>query len=153
MPLSVPMHALAAAPCQVTIRPFRPSDAAGVAHVMRDNPDVQFLGWEEDLFRRIDECNAIVLVAVDQREAVLGAIIGGVMGFRGTVNHLAVARPLRRSGLGRALFEQVKRIFAEKQIRRVFIFVDKNADGAAAFWRSQGFRETKNEMTYEIDVV
>jgi ribosomal protein S18 acetylase RimI-like enzyme len=128
-------------------------DIPKIVAVMKEDEHVQFLDWECELLAHTESCNGIVLVAVDDRDSIVGAVIGGAMGFRGTINHLAVSREARGAGVGRALFQAIKQRFAEMRIYRLFLFVQEGAQGADAFWQSQGFRRTKNETTYEIDIV
>lgn len=132
------------------IREYRPSDKQELIELMREHKNVQFLDWEGDLLE--EEGAAMVLVATDDADRMVGGIIGGAMGVRGTVNHLAVSATAQRGGIGTALFQALSQKFAERQVRRIFLFVEDQEEGAIEFWQRHGFRMTDGETTLEVDI-
>jgi ribosomal protein S18 acetylase RimI-like enzyme len=73
---------------------------------------------------------------------LVGAILGGHDGRRGTLWHLAVAPAMRRSGLGTALADRVLAAQRARGIRKTNILVLKSNTKALKFWRRTGWEVT-----------
>lgn len=74
-----------------------------------------------------------------QGDALVGAVLCGHDGRRGTLHHLAVARSARGQGIGRALVEECLRALGACGIQKcnIFLFAD-NAAGRT-FWERAGW--------------
>lgn len=70
---------------------------------------------------------------------MVGAVLGGHDGRRGTLWHLAVASSMRRSGLGTALADRVLAAQCARGIRKTNILVLKSNARAIRFWRRTGW--------------
>ena len=140
---------------EIAIRPMRPDDSAAVVAFMKGFPEVHFCDWETpDLLaravRRQRPKASFVARRTDGR--VVGAIIAGSVGVRGTISHLAVDPQARRAGIGAALVERTLAAFRNGGLRRVFLFVVDDALSGHRFWASMGFRATSGETTLEVDL-
>ena len=77
---------------------------------------------------------------------VIGAVLCGHDGRRGTLHHLAVARDSRRQGIGRALVERCLSSLREQKILKCNLFLfSHNAEGEA-FWKQIGWK-TREDLS------
>lgn len=132
-----------------------PEDVPEVVAFMRGFPEVHFCEWEDEALltravRQQRPATSFLCRAADG--AVLGALIAGSVGVRGTISHVAVAAEARRRGIASGLVRRSLAAFREGGIRRVFLFVVDEAASGRAFWESHGFRETGGESTLETDL-
>ncbi len=81
------------------------------------------------------------LIVAEDPEGVVGSVIAGWDGWRGTIYRLAVAPSHRRSGLGRRLLSHAEARLAEVGARRLQATVDEGDGRAVSFWRSSGWTE------------
>jgi len=97
----------------------------------------------DEVQRVIDEGVAIVLVATDAMDRIVGSVIGGWDGWRGNIYRLAVAPEARRHKVAAALVQEVSaRLASEKGARRITALVEKAHPDAVGFWdsmASQGY--------------
>jgi len=96
--------------------------------------------------------NARCYVAKDENGALVGAIIGGIMGTRATLNHIAISPIFRNNKIGTVLTKTILNDFYLSGIKRVFLFIEDKNQVAFNFWRSQGFQPTTGETTCELDL-
>jgi ribosomal protein S18 acetylase RimI-like enzyme len=90
-----------------------------------------------ELQRTFTEGIAIVLVAVDTTDRIVGSVIGGWDGWRGNIYRLAVAPDARRLGLAAALVREVSaRLAHERGARRITALVERVHPDAVGFWDS-----------------
>jgi ribosomal protein S18 acetylase RimI-like enzyme len=91
----------------------------------------------EEIKRLIDENNDLFLVAETDNQ-VVGSIIGGWDGWRGSIYKVAVLPDYRRQGIGKALVQEVESRLKEKGTKRISILVDYNDAQAMSFWHNLG---------------
>lgn len=72
---------------------------------------------------------------------VVGAALCGHDGRRGYLNHLAVAAPYRKRGLGKALVDYCLTQLAAVGITKCNIFVSLENSAGQTFWRRLQFHE------------
>ena len=77
-------------------------------------------------------------VAVDAGKLV-GAVLGGHDGRRGSLWHLAVLPAYRRRNIGRRLVDRAVAVLAGQGIRKINLLVLGNNHGAIRFWRRLGW--------------
>ncbi|WP_244308977.1 GNAT family N-acetyltransferase [Pseudomonas duriflava] len=116
--------------------------------------EVAFCDWQDTtrLRRILLRDTTLAYVARNRYGTLVGAIIGGLLGTRGTINHLAVSEPYRQRGIGETLVERLIRDMKRQGVRRLFLFVDDDNATGQSFWDSQGFNEARGETTYEKDL-
>lgn len=83
-----------------------------------------------------------LLIAVDGEGAVVGTVIGGWDGWRGTMYRLAVHPRHRRQGMASALVVEAERRLVAHGARRLHLIVAENEPEATAFWRAVGYTPT-----------
>lgn len=137
-----------------TLRRAAPQDAELLVSFFRGFGEVAFCNWQDaKCLRRILSRNTTTAyLAHSAHGTVAGAILGGVLGTRGTINHLAVS-PLHRSqGLGQCLVTAAAADMKRMGVLRMFLFVDGDNHVGKHFWATQGFCEPRGEITYERDL-
>ena len=72
---------------------------------------------------------------------IVGAVLCGHDGRRGYPNHLVVAAPYRRQGLGRALVEHCLTHLSRVGISKCNAFVLPDNSSGRAFWQRMQFQE------------
>jgi ribosomal protein S18 acetylase RimI-like enzyme len=129
-------------------------DASALVAFFRAHREVSFCDWQDETVVRnaLSRDTTLAFVARLQKEQIAGAVIAGVMGLRGTVNHIAVDPDYRNLGIGRSLIERVRAGMRDKGVHRLFLFVTAGNAVAHRFWTMQGFGEVAGESTYEVDL-
>ena len=124
-----------------TIRPATPSDFSGVLAMWGEadahpsvTDDLASLG------KLVAHDAAALLLAVDD-ERVVGSVIAGWDGWRGSIYRLAVAPSHRRAGLGGRLVAAALERLATVGAQRVSAIVVSDDDQAMAFWRASGWEQ------------
>ena len=73
--------------------------------------------------------------------SVVGAVLCGHDGRRGYLHHLAVAKPQRNRGLGKALIQACLADLARNDIAKCNIFLFSDHAAGEAFWRHNGWNK------------
>lgn len=138
---------------EVKIEPTTIPDIPKVIELMKAYPQVAFCEWENCslLERTILENPRTNLIAKKGNE-VIGALIGGSFGVRGTISHMALAEIYRNKGVGRALINQAFEGFKSIGIQRIFLFIMDENLVAYSFWKKMGFQQVEGEATLELDL-
>jgi ribosomal protein S18 acetylase RimI-like enzyme len=122
----------------VTIRCGRPADIgavlalwAGARSPHASTPD------DAAAVALVLEQDALVVAARGDR--IVGTLIAGWDGWRGSMARLAVAPDMRRRGLATRLVAEGERRLRERGARRVNALVDASDEGVRAMWESLGY--------------
>lgn len=91
-----------------------------IAHYLERNPGISSVAYDGD--------------------ALVGVILGGHDGRRGSIWRLAVAKSHRRNGVGTLLANRSVEKLREAGVLGVFLFVYKHNDGGRAFWERMGWK-------------
>ncbi|MGN8345274.1 GNAT family N-acetyltransferase [Pseudomonas sp. SMV71] len=139
---------------EVLLRRAMVRDAERMERFLRGFDEVSFCEWQDARFLRgvLLQETTTAYVAVDRSGEVVGAVIGGVLGTRGTINHLAVSPLHRTKGLGQRLVEAASADMKRVGVLRMFLFVDDANLAGKRFWAAQGFCEPRGETTFERDL-
>ena len=85
------------------------------------------------------DTDSLILASVDER--IVGSVIAGWDGWRGSIYRLVVHPDFRRAGLGRRLVEAAERRLTERgAVRLQAVAVASDLD-ALSFWRASGWSE------------
>jgi ribosomal protein S18 acetylase RimI-like enzyme len=136
--------ASATAAMTIQIHPFVPADHAEAFALWQRT---EGMGLNES-----DEAHAVhaflarnpgfSAVARTAEGRMIGSVLCGHDGRRGSLHHLSVEREWRGSGIGRRLAEHCLDRLAAAGIVKCNIFVLRENEGGTAFWLSQGWYET-----------
>ena len=127
----------------LTIRPFRERDRAALVALWRrceltrpwNDPD-------RDIDRKLAVDADLLLVAEladDPDRTIIGAVLAGYDGHRGSINYLAVDPALQGAGHGRALVRACEQRLEAMGCPKVNLLVRTTNAGVAAFYRSLGY--------------
>ncbi|AQW67771.1 MULTISPECIES: N-acetyltransferase [Pseudomonas] len=138
----------------LTIKKATPFHATRLVNFLKRFDEIAFCDWQnEDLLKGLlSHDNTFCYLAENHSGAIIGAVAGGAMGTRGTINHLAVSPDYRHSRIGTSLTTSILNDFRQHGIRRVFLFIDQDNASAVRFWNRQGFSQTRGEITCEVDL-
>ncbi|EPE3190972.1 GNAT family N-acetyltransferase [Cronobacter sakazakii] len=130
------------------------NDACDIVRFLKFFKEVAFCEWqdEEHIRKIVAAENARCYLAKDQNGVLVGAIIGGMLGTRATLNHIAISPIFRNNKIGTVLTKTILNDFYLSGIKRVFLFIEDKNQVAFKFWRSQGFEPTTGETTCELDL-
>ena len=95
---------------------------------------------EESIGLYLDRNPGLSFVAHGGKHLV-GAVLCGHDARRGYIHHLAVSKPHRRQGLGRALVERCLTALRQDGIDKCHIFVFADNQDTIAFWKSIGWTQ------------
>ena len=106
----------------VATEPTSTDDAPGIEQLLAQAPDA--------------------LVVATDGDAIVGTIIVGWDGWRGTMYRLAVAPAYRRRRTATALVAEAERRLVEQGARRLHLIVDGEQPVAESFWSAVGYAPT-----------
>ncbi len=95
----------------------------------------------------IEHDGSALLVAQDRGELV-GSVLAGWDGWRGSVYRLAVAPTHRRRGLGRRLLAEAEAHLRSVGGLRLCAVVVETESTATGFWRAAGWEEQRHRLRF-----
>ena len=101
----------------------------------------------ESLTRLMDADREALVVAVDNG-IIVGSVVAGWDGWRGSIYRLVVAPSHRRRGLGRQLLDCGERSLQARGATRLATIVVCSDDRAIGFWRSTGWFEQPDRVRF-----
>jgi len=131
------------------IRPAAPEDASFVlalwhyAHAERTHTDDVV-----SIARLVAHDPDALILAVDDERRVVGSVIAGWDGWRGSIYRLVVAPDHRRKGLGRRLLGAAEDRFRNLEAARLQAIVVETDTRATAFWRSTGWGQQVERLRF-----
>lgn len=136
------------------IRKATETDSGKLVEFFLHHPEVALCEWQDSkvMENLLRQQNTVCYLAKTDTQEFIGAVIGGVIGTRGTVSHLAVSQDWRMQGVASALVEKMFAHFNAFSTRRVFLFIHNENHSARQFWTRLGFQQRSNEITCEIDL-
>jgi ribosomal protein S18 acetylase RimI-like enzyme len=130
---------------------FRPATAL-------DSPAVLAL-WSEaeahpshtddlESIRRLIERDPDALIVAEVDHRLVGSVIAGWDGWRGSIYRLAVVPDHRRRGLGRQLVRRAEERLAGTGAVRCQAIVVEGDEHAVAFWRASGWEQQSERLRF-----
>ena len=90
----------------------------------------------------LDHAPGSLILAIED-DAIIGSVIAGWDGWRGTLYRLAVAPAQRRRGIATTLVNAAEQQLRAKGVRRMHLIVSiAGGAGAEAFWNAAGYQPT-----------
>lgn len=137
------------------VAPAVTEDAREIVAFLVRYEEVSLLQWQDESHLRtvLADPGTIAFVVRSDEGKLIGSLIGGVLGTRGTINQIAVDAARRGSGIGRSLVDAFEFALRRRGVRRYFLFATRANAATRRFWTQQGFNEmTASEVTYERDL-
>jgi len=128
-------------------------DAYEIVDFFHKYPETSYCDWQDVNSTKniLKQDTSIVLILYIQNN-IEGVLFGGIMGSRGTINHLAISDTHRGKGLAKQLYYEFEESLLKKNIKRLFLFTDKLNSNAISFWSKLNFKNINSEVTLEKDV-
>ena len=142
-------------PGSVTIRPCRADECAQVLEVWRRSETLPSVSDDMESVQRVVTEGPGTLLVAEADGAMIGTIIAGWDGWRGSIYRLAVVPEQQRRGVARALVEAAVRWHRTQGARRTGAYTHLGEAHAMAFWRSLsaiGFEEVPDHRRFVIDL-
>ena len=89
---------------------------------------------------------AMILAESDGR--IVGSVVAGWDGWRGSIYRLAVAPAYRRRGVARQLLSAAEARFAAVGVARLQAIVVESDERATGFWRRSGWEEQVERLRF-----
>lgn len=139
----------------VTLRSAVLTDIPDLIRCLEPVKEIAFQPWETALLRAWAEepqAGQIFKIARNAEGEIIGAIVGGHNGLRGTINHTWVVDRCQARGLGSFMAVEAIREFAEAGVKRLHLMVTPGNDVAFGFWTKHHFAVIPGETFVEIDI-
>jgi ribosomal protein S18 acetylase RimI-like enzyme len=132
---------------QTELRPATADDIEGVLDFWRESAEPTSTDSAEALAGLIDrDPGALIVAEADGR--MVGTVIAGWDGWRGSIYRLAVAPNQRRSGLGQALLHAAEDRLVGLGARRLHAIVMESNDVAVAFWTASDWEHQAGQLRF-----
>ena len=89
-----------------------------------------------------------LFLVAESEGRVVGTVIGGWDGWRAQIARLATDASLRRSGIAKALVDEIEARLRRHGARRIYALVDRRSGPAVPFWESAGYAGNENILQY-----
>ena len=127
----------------ITLRAGTGDDIAAVLAFWRDAAAEPSSTDDADGLQTLFAHSPGALVLAVDRDAIVGTIIRGWDGWRGTLYRLAVAPAYRRRGIATMLVSRAEQELREQGVRRMHLIAGRAGGTAAeAFWLSAHYEPT-----------
>jgi len=133
---------------RLKIRTMTPRDYATVNKLWRATPGMGLHAADDSRasILRFLRCNLRMSFVAFDGVQLVGAILAGHDGRRGSLHHLAVAPAYRKLGLGRELVARCLAALAKQRIPKCNIFVYRDNTSGQTFWLHTGWK-TRDDLT------
>jgi ribosomal protein S18 acetylase RimI-like enzyme len=129
------------------LRPATADDIAGVLTFWQESAEPTSTDTAEVLASLVDrDPGALIVAETDGR--IVGTVIAGWDGWRGSIYRLAVGPAQRRSGLGRSLLRAAEDRLAGLGARRLHAIVVEANDAAVAFWTASDWEHQAGQLRF-----
>ena len=134
----------------VVVRPAGESDAVAMLALWREADAEPSRTDDIESVQRLigHDFGAVIVAELDDR--MVGSVIAGWDGWRGSIYRLAVAPAYRRRGIGRRLLEAAESRLSGLGAVRCHAIVVESDDGANGFWRASGWEEQKGRRRFVL---
>jgi len=136
---------------EVTIRHARAADCPAVLALWRESEASPTVTDDSDAIAQALCDNHAALFVAEDTERVVGTVIAGFDGWRGSIYRLAVAPSYRRRGIAAALVREAESALFAMGARRITAIVESDHPWAVAFWDAMsrhGFERDPLKIRY-----
>ena len=130
------------------IRAGTPEDVAAVVELWR-RADAEPSHTDDAVsLGRLIEHDPLALIVAEADGDIVGSVIAGWDGWRGSIYRIAVAPGHRRRGLGRRLLAEAERRLAAAGAVRSQAIVVETDEQATAFWLAAGWERQTERLRF-----
>jgi ribosomal-protein-alanine N-acetyltransferase len=134
---------------EITIRRFRPEDAAAVARIMEESPEAA--RWSKQSYEASGGWGGVLALVSETQGELGGVLIGRQVSDEGEVLNLAVRQGNRRKGEGGALLEAALAELKAGGVTHVYLEVRQSNSAGISFYVRHGFAITGRRKSYYHD--
>ena len=127
-----------------SIRDFQSEDETGLIELWKVSGI--YRSWNDphlDIARKIENMQktgfGLFLVVQDSSGKIIGSVMAGYDGHRGSVNYLAVHPEAQKQGIGRALMTEVERWCEAEGCPKINLLVRTDNEAVKAFYARCGY--------------
>ncbi len=131
-----------------TIREARPDDFDPIINLWASIDRHTGLADRREYVEALHAFSPDLLLVAEAGGRIVGTVIGGWDGWRANIARLSTHPDLRRTGVARALVQEIERRLQAKGARRVYALVDKRSPPAIPFWDAAGYAFNDNILQY-----
>lgn len=131
-----------------TVREARPSDFETIIDFWATIDRHTSLPDRVEYLQRFHEFSPDLFLVAEKEGQLVGTVIGGWDGWRAQIARLATDPSLRRSGIARALVDEIERRLSKRGAKRIYALVDKRSAPAVPFWEAAGYTGNENIVQY-----
>jgi ribosomal protein S18 acetylase RimI-like enzyme len=135
-------------PVTTTIRNATARDIASVLELWRDSGSVPTVSDSPEALGGLLERSPDALLLAETGDEIVGSLIVGWDGWRGSFYRLAVRTGHRRRGIAAALVEEGERRLRDAGARRFTAIVVDDDPVAMGFWRGIGYDQQSNRARF-----
>ncbi len=130
------------------IRPARASDAAALLSLWQAAEAEPTHTDDVRSLRQLMAHDSGALIVAESPDGLVGSVIAGWDGWRGSIYRLAVAPTHRRCGLGRRLVREAEDRLRSLGAARLQAIVVAGDAAAVSFWRASGWTEQTGRLRF-----
>jgi ribosomal protein S18 acetylase RimI-like enzyme len=131
-----------------TIREARPEDFEAIIDFWEKIDRHTSLPDRVEYLQRFYDFSPDLFLVAEVEGRLAGTVIGGWDGWRAQIARLATDPSLRRSGIARALVEEIEARLRKRGAKRIYALVDRRSAPAIPFWEAAGYAGNENIIQY-----
>lgn len=140
---------------KVMIRRMAPDDYDGVKALWMtiDGFGIRSIDDSREGVEHFISRNPDTSVVADQNGKIVGAVLCGSDGRRGTLYHVCVSGDMRRQGIGTAMVGRCIEVLKADKINKISLIAFRDNDIGNSFWKKNGwkFRDDLNYYDYTLN--
>jgi ribosomal protein S18 acetylase RimI-like enzyme len=130
------------------IREARAEDLEDVLQVWKEADADESVTDDPDSLARLLARDPHALLVAQEDGRLVGTLVVGWDGWRGSMYRLAVVPSMRRRGIATALVAEGERSLRELGARRISVLVISHEEAAVGFWRAIGYEHDARMHRY-----
>ncbi len=138
-------------PPRPEIRPTEATDSADVLSLWRDAGAEPGHTDDAESIDQLMGHDPGAMIVAEANGRIVGSVIAGWDGWRGSIYRLAVAPSYRRQGLGRELLRAAESRLRARGATRLQAIVVESDPRAKSFWRASGWDEQVERLRFVTD--
>jgi ribosomal protein S18 acetylase RimI-like enzyme len=131
-----------------TIREARPEDFEAIINLWFSIERHTALPDRPELLQRFHEFSPDLFLVAESEGRIVGTVIGGWDGWRANIARLATDASVRRTGIAKALVDEIELRLWKRGARRIYALVDRRSPPAIPFWEAAGYTANENIIQY-----